>query len=251
MAGVFQGELTELTSSVYLASEPVSFLGLRLTATMTVVCLPGSELLVHSPIPLSERRRAAVEALGTVTHLYAPNTFHHSWIGEWSQAFPEARVHAPRALAKKRPDLRIDRAHDRDALGPLVESLDEIHIDGFLLEESVLLHRASGALIVADLVHNVGRPPHAWTKLYCRAMGFYDRVAISRMLRWTAFHDTKRAKDSIERLAACTFEHLVVGHGAPVSGGARAALLAAYAWLEQSQRPRLPAAPTPRGGYCG
>lgn len=30
---------------------------------------------------------------------------------------------------------------------------------------------------------HVGRPEHSWTKLYMKAMGFYDRIAFSHVLR--------------------------------------------------------------------
>jgi hypothetical protein len=109
--------------------------------------------------------------------------YHHMFIGEWARAFPEARVHGPVALRTKRPDLRIDRVHDQEPLGELGATFDEVHIDGFSLEESVLVHRPSKTLLVADLVHNIGRPAGGWTALYSRAMGFYGRVAISRMIR--------------------------------------------------------------------
>src|SRR5215470_9564532 len=84
---------------------------MRLTSTMTVLRLSDADLLVHSPIELDAERRAQVEALGRVTHLYAPNLFHHLHLGEWIAAFPSARVHAPKDLEKKRPDLRRDRVH--------------------------------------------------------------------------------------------------------------------------------------------
>jgi hypothetical protein len=198
---------------------------------MVVVELPGSRVLLYSPGPMTNERRAAVEAIGTVAHVYAPNTFHHMWAGEWAKAFPDACVHGPAALRAKRPDLRIDRLHDRDAAGELTATFDEVHIDGFRLEESVLVHRPSKTLLVADLVHNVGRPTHWWAVTYSKMMGFYDRVAISRMLRLAAFDDRGAAKKSLERVAGCTFERLVVGHGTPIDGSASEALRAAYAWL--------------------
>jgi hypothetical protein len=200
---------------------------------------------------MTEERLRSVRALGTVTHLYAPNTFHHVWMGDWAREFPRACVHAPSALRRKRPDLRIDRAHDEDALGELASVFDEVHIDGFALEETVLVHRPSRTLIVADLVHNVGRPTDRWTAFYTKAMGFYDRVAISRMIRWTAFNDARAARDSVDRLSASHFERLIVGHGAPLHTHARQAVLGAYEWL-QSWRPLLlPGASVPRRGFCG
>lgn len=194
------GALTAFHPDIVLGTDPVRIAGMKLSATMGIVKLPDSEVLVFSPVAMTPQRRAAVEAIGNVTHLYAPNTYHFMWLAEWAKAFPEATVHAPRGLASKRPDLRIDRFHDEELPASLASVLDEVHIEGFLLEESVLVHHPSGTLLVADLVHNVGRPEHWWAAVYSRAMGFYDRVAISRVLRWTAFRDRKATRRSLERL---------------------------------------------------
>jgi hypothetical protein len=224
---------------------------MRLTATMAVVEMAKGSLLLFSPVEMTPERREAVESLGTVAHLYAPNTFHHLWIGAWAKAYPGAKVHAPRALRAKRPDLPIAREHDHGASDDLSAVFDEIHIDGFVLEETALVHRPSGTLMVADLVHNVGRPKHLWTAMYSRAMGFYDRVAISRAIRWTAFHDRAAARRSIDTISGCNFDRLVVGHGPPISTGARAALLGAYSWLRPRRGLLPPALPAPKRGFCG
>jgi hypothetical protein len=236
---------------VWIATDPVRFVGLRLTATMAVVELSGGRLLLFSPVEMTPERRAAIEALGTIAHLYAPNTFHHLWIGAWANAYAGAVVHAPCGLRAKRPDLRIDRDHDRDAPAELATTFDEVHVDGFMLEECALVHRPSGTLLVADLIHNIGRPKGLWTGIYTRTMGFYDRVALSRFLRWTAFHDRASARASIDRIAGCHFDRLVLGHGSPIHTGARAALLGAYAWLGPQRAFLAPALPAPKRGFCG
>lgn len=222
--------LSAFADGVWYDTGPSSFIGLQLTATMTVLRV-GDGLLVHSPLPMTPERRAAVEALGPVTQLFAPNTFHHQWLGEWIAAFPSATVHAPQELAKKRPDLRIDRFHDQDASRDFGGVLTETPIRGFRLRETALTYRPARTLVVTDLVHNVGRPTHGWTKLYTRMMGFYDRVAISRVLRWTAFDDERAAKQSVDALLTQDFAGLVVGHGAPIPEAGRDALAGALAWL--------------------
>lgn len=228
--------LVAFGDGLWLSTEPVSFLRLRLTATMAVVRLGGGELLIWSPVRLTPERRAAVEALGRVAHLYAPNVMHDLWLGEWASAFPSARVHAPGGLAKKRRDLRVERVQGEAPEPAFRDWVDEIPIDG-CLEETVLLHRPTGTLMVADLVHNVGRPEQAWTAFYCRMMGFFDRVALSRALRWTAFRDRRAARRSLDGLLARPFDRLVVGHGTPIPAGGRAALAGAYTWLAPRMRP--------------
>jgi hypothetical protein len=187
---------------------------------------------------MTTERRAAVEAVGRVAHLYAPNLFHHRWIGDWATAFPSARLHAPPGLAEKRRDLRIDRPHGEsrthgESPEPAFAGIvDELPIEGFRLRETALLYRPARTLVVADLVHNVGRPTHRWSVVYTRLMGFYDQIALSRVIRWTGFTNKRATRRSIDAVVAQPFDRLVVGHGAPVPSGGHDAFAAAYAWLE-------------------
>lgn len=223
--------LTPFVDGIWIDSEPVRIVGMPLTSTMTAIRLDDGGMLLYSPVAMTAERRAAIEALGPVTQLYAPNLFHHRWLGEWARAFPSARLHAPAGLSKKRPDLRVARTHCGDVDAAFVGAIEERHIDGFRLEECVLVHRVARTLIVADLIHNVGRPHDAWSKFYTRTMGFYDRVAISRMLRWTAFSDRVAARKSIDQLLAMPFEGVIFGHGAPLARGGKKALEEAFSWL--------------------
>ena len=223
--------LTALADGVWIDYEPVSILGTRLTSTMTVLRLGDGGLLLVSPVRMTPERRAAVGALGSVAHLYAPNLYHHLWIGDWASAFPTARVHAPDGLSRKQPSLRIDRVHGSVPEPAFVGLLDEHHIDGFRLGESVLLYRPARTLVVTDLVQNVGRPEQTWARLYTRAMGFHDRVALSRVIRWTSFSDRAAARRSLDAVLALDFARIVVGHGQPIESGAKAALTAAFSWL--------------------
>lgn len=241
MSTVAAGSPTPFAEGVWVDTGPVNIAGMPLTSTMTVIRLGDGSLVLHSPVEPTPERRAAVEALGPVAHLYAPNAFHHLHIGEWAAAYPSARLHAPAGLAKKRPDLRIDRVHGTEPEPSFAGAIDELRIEGFRLEETVVLVRPASTLVVADLVHNIGTPPHPWTKVYAGAMGFYDRIALSRMLRWMAFSDRAAARQSIDAVLEMPFDRVVLGHGTPITTDAREALSAAYAWLSASEPP--PTAP--------
>ena len=226
-----EGALTPLADGVWVTSAPVRILGMRLTTTMTVLRLSDGDLVLYSPVAATTELRSAVEKLGPVAHLYAPNTYHHLWVGEWAAAFPSARLHAPPALVTKRPDLHIDRVVGEQTEPAFEGAVDEVRIEGFRLQEVALLHRAGRTLVVADLVHNVGRPTHLWTKLYVWMMGYYDRVAMSRMIRWFGFNDRRAARRSVDELLNAPFDQIALGHGAPVVSNARDTLEAAYRWL--------------------
>ena len=224
--------LVPFGKGIWLGSDPVGIVGMPLTSTMTVLRLGDGGLLLYSPVAMTGERRAAVEALGTVAHLYAPNLFHHRWIGEWAAAFPAARLHAPAGLAKKRRDLRIDRIHGETPEPAFAGVVDELPVEGFRLRESALVYRPALALVVADLVHNVGRPTHPWSAIYTRLMGFYGQVALSRVIRWTGFTDKRAARRSVDAILAQPFDRLVVGHGDPLPSGGHDAFASAYGWLK-------------------
>jgi hypothetical protein len=224
-------ELTAFAEGVWIDTAPVRILGMQLTATMTVLRLGDGGLLLHSPIAMTAERRGAVDRLGPVAHLYVPNLYHHLRAAEWAAAYPTVRVHAPARLAIKRPDLRIDRTHDTTPDPAFAGVVDELGIDGFRLDESVLVYRPARTALVADLVHNVGRPSHLWTQLYTRTMGFYDRIALSRMIRWAAVSDRAALRRSIDALLMLPFDGLIVGHGTPLAGGGKEAIATAYEWL--------------------
>jgi hypothetical protein len=224
--------LIELADGVWVDTGPVRIVGMPLTTTMTVLRLGGGDLLLCSPVAMTERRRAAVAALGRIAHLYAPNLFHHRWIGEWAAAFPAARVHAPPGLTNKRRDLRIDRVQAQSPEPAFAGVVDELPIEGFRLRETALLYRPAQTLVVADLVHNVGRATHPWTAIYTGLMGFRGQVALSRVIRWTGFDDRSAARRSVDAVLAHAFDRVVVGHGAPLSSGGHEALAAAYGWLK-------------------
>jgi hypothetical protein len=62
-------------------------------------------------------------------------------------------------------------------------------------------------------------------------MGFYDRVALSSVIRLTAFPDHTAARRSLDAVLALPFDRIVVGHGDPITTNAHDALAGVYAWL--------------------
>ncbi len=205
-------------------------LGMSLSSTMTVLRLRHRRLLVHSPVPLTEELVAEVRELGIVSDVYVPNTFHYRNAHIWAERF-RARVHAPSQIIEKSPGLQVDRLLGDEMRSELRRACYEVPIRGFRLHETALFHKSSQTLIVADAVHNVGRPRQAWAQLYSRCMGFYDRVAVSRAIRWSAFSDRRTARHSVDKLLALNFRRLVVGHGAIIDNDAVAAFEQAYDWL--------------------
>jgi hypothetical protein len=206
-------------------------LGLQIGARMNVVRLATGDLVVIAPLPPDDDLVAEVRSLGPVRDLVAPNLHHHLYVGEWQKRFPEARLHVPRHLGAKRPDL-VASAVLGDGPGPGDPELHHLEILGCerYLGENVFVHAASGTLIVADLVHNLPPSRDPWTKIYGTLMGFDGKVALSRAIR-LAFRDRAAARRSLEALLALSWSRILPAHGEVIDGGAKQALRDAYAWL--------------------
>lgn len=221
--------LSPFAPDVWIATRPGHrFLGLELGTRMTVVRL-GESLLVHSPIALDPVLKSAIDALGTVEHVVAPNLYHHVYAAEHQRAWPDAIVHAPATLAKKCPDLRVGR--DLDAAAPgWGDGLSAHAIEGTMLEETVLVHAPSRTLISADLIENFVRMEHVPTRLYLKAAGIWQKPGFSTFLRPT-FRDRRRARRSIDALLERDWDRIVLAHGEPIETGAKDALRESYRWL--------------------
>lgn len=205
--------------------------GFHMPARMTVLPLGGGDVAVVSPIRLDDALARRVEALGRVRLLIAPNLLHHLYLGEASARWPEARVLAPRGLAKKRPDLRIDSFWEDGAPPELSATVRAVPIDGApSVGEVALFHEPSRTLVLTDLVFHLRRPRGLVAHVALWLMGVHGKLAQSRAWRFFV-RDRARAAASARALLALPVERLIVAHGEPVEVDARPALARALAWM--------------------
>jgi hypothetical protein len=222
--------LESFAEGVWIAHAPQKLLGLQLGTRMTVVELRDGSSLIHSPIPIDRELKAEIDALGPVAHIVAPSLFHHLYAADAKRAFPQAMLHGPEGLRKKRPDLRLDAILGKDRT-PWRDEIDMLEIKGTLFDETVLLHRRSRTLICADLVENFHAVDDRWTRLYLKAGGVYGTTGLARPLR-LAYRNRNQARRDIDRLLAWDFDRVVLAHGDPITSQATDLLREAYGWLE-------------------
>ena len=167
--------------------------GVRVPSRSTVLRLDRGELLVYSPIA----EMAGVDEVGRVAHVVEPNTLHHLFVANARERWPAATFH-PRALALADP------------------AIDAIHIEGVpKIDETVVFHRPSGTLVVADFVF------HMTAENLASRLGFAitgvggNRVAQSREWKW-ARKDKAAARASVERVLAWPIQRVAFCHGESV-----------------------------------
>jgi hypothetical protein len=222
--------LPPFAQNIWTALAPHSFIGLHMGTRMTVVRLSSGELLLHSPIPLNGELRAAIDALGPVAHIVCPNLFHHMYAADAVAAYPQAMLHGPAALQRKRKDLRFGAVLTNQPHPDWYGDLELLTIEGCMLGETIFYHRASRTLIACDLVENFHQSPHWLTRNYLRLGGILGRAGWHPLLR-IVYRDRRRARACVDRVLAWPFERVALAHGELLTENAHAAVREGLAWL--------------------
>ena len=101
-------ELVRHTEGLWTAFAPHRYFGLQLGTRMTAIRLPDGALWLHSVVAIDDLLADEIQALGPVRHIVVPDLYHHVYVVDAVQRWPAARVYAPTAMRRKRPELRID-----------------------------------------------------------------------------------------------------------------------------------------------
>jgi hypothetical protein len=222
--------LIPFADDVWIDARPLRFLGIEMGTRMTVVRLASGGLFVHSPVALDEGTREAIDALGPVQVIVAPNLFHHLFVGAWAAAYPAAMVAACPGLAEKRADLAVDVVLGDTPDAAWRGEIDHVFFGAFALaNEMVFFHRKSGTILSSDLVLDLARHPSALTRAAAFCLGL--RVPGPTWLEHVLIHDRVAAREQIERILAWEADRLVLAHGDVVERGATRLVHRAYRWL--------------------
>jgi hypothetical protein len=219
-----------IAPNIWIAEQPLRFLGLHLGTRMTLVRLADGGLFVHSPIALTPSVRQAIEELGAVQHVVAPNLYHHRFVGEYRDAFPNARVYGAAGLAQKRKDVAFDATLGASPEPGWERDLDQHFVEGCALRETVFFHRSTGTLITSDFIENFESSPHFATRMYLRAGGIENRPGLSRLLR-PLFRDRRAARASVDRILQWEVRRIILAHGKPIEHRPRETIDETYRWL--------------------
>ncbi len=208
--------------------------GLELGTRSVLIRLTGGGVLVHTPGPLDDDVRRAIDSLGPVRALIAPNLLHHMFLDESARAYREAPVFAAPGLREKIGGVRIDELLGDEAPELWSADLDQMLVRGApSLNEFVFFHRASRTLLCLDLCFNVRESASFVTRLLMRVNGAYGRFGPSRIFRFAVMKDHRGTRASIDRILAWDFDRVTVAHGDILETGGHAALEAGFRWLER------------------
>jgi hypothetical protein len=207
--------------------------GFHLPTRMLVVEVAPGELLLYSPLELTDEQVASLQSAGSVRWILAPNDYHHMYVAKAARRFPEAQVWgSPRAVSKhsdvswtgvlteSRPDLP--------------ESVVPLNVEGMsVVNETVLWMPDSRALLTTDLVLNVhaaDRKPWLTKAVLGFFLDYGDRPTQGKEYRWFFVRDRDAYRESMHDLVSRDVELLSMAHGELVHTGGAAALKTAVDW---------------------
>ena len=220
---------------IWTAEGPVvtGALGFRYPTRMAIIRLQARELVAWSPIALTDELRAAVDALGDVRYVIAPNSLHHLFIAEWKRAYPGAKVLAPPGLREKRKEVAFDGDIGDAPITDWGGEIEHVVVRGnAITSEVVFFHRKSATVIFTDLIQQL---PKGWFSGWRALVAKVDLMtelepAVPRKFR-VAFRDRRTARTALERILAWPTEKVLMAHGTPVITNGQAFIRRAFAWL--------------------
>lgn len=227
--------LKEFGPNIWIAGGPTvkAAAGFHYPTRMAVIRLTNSDLVLWSPTALTDDLRAEVETLGAVRYLVPPNSLHHTFLGDWQWAYPDAKVYAPPGLREKRKDIRFDTDFSDGPIAGWAGEIDHAIMRGNrITTEVVFFHRQSGTVFFTDLIQQF---PRGWFKGWRALVAHLDLMTtaqptVPRKFR-VAFTDRRAARESLQRILAWPTEKVIIAHGPPIIDDGQAFLRRAFRWL--------------------
>lgn len=233
-----QSEPVAVADNLWIVDGPeigYRFAGLTLPCPtrMTVVRI-GTALWLHSPTHYSPELGARLEALGEITWIVAPNSFHYSHVAAWADAYPAAACHVSPDVLAKLPPLP-DRPIPLGDAAPSLwrEDLDQLHVDLGRFIETLFFHRSSARLIATDLMQNfeADRIPNPFLRTILRvggSIGPGGQTSLDVRMAARGHHD--RARAALAYMLDWAPQRIILSHGKGYDQDIAATLTHAFRW---------------------
>jgi len=124
---------------------------------MTIVKLDGGDLLIHDPCEFSDLVMREIDAIGEVKYIVAPGSYHHLFVTDFQQKYPNAETFICPGLERKRPDIKFEWILGNKPDHRWANIFDLVVIQGTkYMWEVAFFHKPSKTLILVDLLENFG-----------------------------------------------------------------------------------------------
>ncbi|MEL7225087.1 MAG: DUF4336 domain-containing protein [Cyanobacteria bacterium J06576_12] len=236
MSAIAKPFLRNIAHNIWVAKQPLNYMGLNVGTRMTVIRLSNQRLVVISPIEPTEALEAELSSLGAVGHIIAPNLYHYLYAERFKACYPDAILWATDGLKQKKPSLPIDKTlqlDDSDLWHELeltfFGGLRTLGFNGFdSFNEWVFFHAASRTLVLTDAAFHYDAGFPFIEKLGARVLGCYEMLSPS-VLEKVATKDRQQLKASVEKVLLWDFDRVIVAHGSVIERGGKELFRSGYA----------------------
>lgn len=225
--------LNRIADSLWVAEQPLRFLGVALTTRMTIIRLVGGVLMVHSPIHLTQELLFAAASIGSVRFIVAPNRFHHLFVADWQRAYPNAQAFCAPGLETKRADLDFTGILGDEPPVAWADEVDQAFMRAFrLLNEIVFFHRQSRTLIFTDLLFNIAHHDSPYSRFLLRLDGAFHGPAIPRSFTLLLRRRRSECAAFLQRIMSWDFDRAILAHGEIIDTGAKPLVERAWQFIQ-------------------
>ncbi|PSB02433.1 DUF4336 domain-containing protein [Merismopedia glauca] len=229
--------LKQIDKNIWVAEQPLRYLGLSVGTRMTVIRLNNRELVVISPIQVDEPTIEQINQIGDVCHIIAPNCYHYLFAPNFKQIYPKAIFWAAPGLAFKKPELPIDKNITGDGKS-FINGIEYLLFDGFgtlglngidtTINECVFFHPESRTLILTDIAFHFDESFPLVTQLAARIIGGYKTLSPS-LLEKLGTQEKEKVRASVSQVLAWDFERVIMAHGSIIENQGKERFKTGYA----------------------
>lgn len=212
--------IRNLSANVWVVERGYVHMGMDMGGKMTIVRLPDRRLFVHSPLPMNAALKTAIDALGDVSAVVAPNTQHIDFVPHWKKHYPNATYIAPPGFKAEKPDFPFDEELSEDnvpndAFKDAEGTIKQVYIKSApAMRETVFFHVPSKTLMVTDLMMTI---PKKGVPFGTKVGGVMLNVVFKNLYKHMIVKDKQQFDQCLQQIEAFGFETVVPCHGDIVS----------------------------------
>lgn len=222
-----------VNDQIWIVEYPVRYFGINLYGRMTIIKLENGELIIHDPCKIDESAKRKIDAIGKVKYIVAPGNFHHLFVTEFQQKYPDAETFLCPGLERKRPDIGFEWILGNRPDHRWGDAIEQVVVQGpKIIWEVAFVHKPSRTLILVDLLENIGddfKHPvglnlRFWWKVVFR-MWNNPKAAPEYQIGWGKKDVVKKC---LKKIIGWDADRIILAHGELVEKDVRKTLTTAW-----------------------
>ena len=222
-----------IKEQIWILEYPIRFGGMGLFSRMTIIKLDSGDLLIHSPCKINDSVKQEIDTIGEVKYIVAPGSYHHLFVTDLQQKYPNAETFLCPGLERKRPDIEFEWILGNKPDYRWGNVLDQVVVHGTkYIWEVAFFHRPSKTLILVDLLENIGDDYQHPASLYLRfwwkvvfKMWNNPKAAPEYQMGWGKKNIVKKG---LNKILSWKSERVILAHGELVESNVNKILSSAW-----------------------